>query len=96
MNDIKIILRMHMKVRLYIQSQEEKKLATYGSHENTMEKEKKKNSWSQKCFKDLPKDDDPLVQPSLSFIKDPWCLLQRGCYFALHTFSGVDAFVFWF
>jgi len=44
LNDIKIILRMHMKVRLYIQSQEEKKLATYGSHENTMEKEKKKNS----------------------------------------------------
>jgi len=27
-----------MKVRLYIQSQEEKKLATHGSHENTMEK----------------------------------------------------------
>jgi len=31
-----------MKVRLYIQSQEEKKLATHGSHENTMEKEKGK------------------------------------------------------
>ena len=31
-----------MKVRLYIQSQEEKKLAMHGSHENTMEKEKGK------------------------------------------------------
>jgi len=36
LNDIKIISRVHMKVRLYIQSQEEKKLATHGSHENTM------------------------------------------------------------
>jgi len=42
LNDIKIILRVYMKVRLYIQSQEEKKLATHGSHENTMEKEKGK------------------------------------------------------
>jgi len=32
-----------MKVRLYIQSQEEKKLATHGSDENTM-KRKKENS----------------------------------------------------
>jgi len=31
-----------MKVRLYIKFQEEKKLATHGSHENTMEKEKGK------------------------------------------------------
>jgi len=42
LNDIKIILRVYMKVRLYIQSQEEKKLTTHGSHENTMEKEKGK------------------------------------------------------
>jgi len=31
-----------MKVRHYIQSQKEKKLATHGSRENTMEKEKGK------------------------------------------------------
>ena len=49
LNDIKIILRVHMKVRLYIQSQEEKKLATHGSHENTMEKEKGKFLIA-KCF----------------------------------------------
>jgi len=43
--------------------------------------------------KDLPKDYDPPAQPSISFINPSWCQLQSGCYFALHTFSGVDAFV---
>jgi len=35
--------------------------------------------------KDLPKDDDPFIHFSLPFIKDPCCLLQSGCYFAIHT-----------
>jgi len=74
-----------MKVRLYIQSQEEKKLATHGSHENTMEKEKRKILDCKSASKDLPKDNDVFVHSSLPFIKDPCCLLQSGCYFALHT-----------
>jgi len=40
LNDIKIILRVHMFT--FNPSQEEKKLATHDSHENTMEKEKGK------------------------------------------------------
>jgi len=40
LNDIKTILRVHVNLRIYIQSQEEEKLATHGSHENTVEKEK--------------------------------------------------------
>jgi len=44
-----------MKVRLYIQSQEEKKLATHGSHENTVEKEKGKFLIAKVLAKDLPK-----------------------------------------
>ena len=42
LNDIKTILRVHVNLRIYIQSQEEEKLATHGSHENTIEKEKEK------------------------------------------------------
>jgi len=56
----KIILRVHVNVRLYIQFQEEKKLAMHGSHENTMEKEKGKFLITKVLPKDLPKDDDPL------------------------------------
>jgi len=41
LNDIKTILRVHVNLRIYIQSQEEKKLVTHGSHENTIEKENK-------------------------------------------------------
>jgi len=41
LNDIKTILRMYVNLRIYIQSQEEEKLAPHGSHENTIEKEKK-------------------------------------------------------
>ena len=59
LNDI-IKLRVHMKVRLYIKFQEEKKLATHGSHENTMEKEKGKFLIAKVLPKDLPKDDDAL------------------------------------
>jgi len=62
------ISRVHANLRIYIQSQEEEKLATHGSHENTIEKEKE-NSWSQWYFKRSSKDDGcPHVQPSLSFI----------------------------
>jgi len=82
-----------MKVRLYIQSQEEKKLATYGSHENTMEKEKGKILDCKSASKDLPKDDDPFVHSSRPFIKDSCCLLQSGCYFALHTHSFRTSFM---
>jgi len=31
---------MHVNLRIYIQSQQEEKLATHGSHENTIDKEK--------------------------------------------------------
>jgi len=41
LNDIKTILRVHVNLRIYIQSQEEEKLASHGSHENTIEKENK-------------------------------------------------------
>jgi len=75
LNDIKTILRVHVNLRIYIQSQEEEKLASHGSHENTIEKENK-NSWSQRHFKRSSQDDDSShVQPSLSFIKDLCCLL---------------------
>jgi len=36
------MLRVHVKLRLYIQSQEEKKLATHGSHEKYNRKGKGK------------------------------------------------------
>jgi len=40
LNDIKtILLRVHVNLRIYIQPQEEVKLARHGSHENTIEKE---------------------------------------------------------
>ena len=41
LNDIKTILRVHVNLRIYIQSQQEEKLATHGSHENTKEEENK-------------------------------------------------------
>ena len=56
LNDIKTILRVHVNLRIYIQSQQEEKLATHGSHENTKEEENK-SSWSQWCFQRSPKGD---------------------------------------
>jgi len=50
-----------------------------------MEKEKGKFLIAKVLPKDLPKYDDPFVHSSLPFIKDLCCLLQSGCYFALHT-----------
>jgi len=47
-----------LKWRNYIQSQEEKRLATHGSHEYTTEKEKRKILDCNSASKDLPKDDD--------------------------------------
>jgi len=40
-----------------------------------MEKEKGKILDCKSASKDLPKDDDLFVHPSLPFIKDPCCLL---------------------
>jgi len=52
---------------------------------NIQRKRKKENSLLQQCFQRSSKRLCPFVHSSLPFMKDPRCLLQSGCYFALHA-----------
>jgi len=49
-----------VNLRIYIQSQEEEKLATHGSHEITIGKNKRKILDNKRASRDLLKDTPPM------------------------------------